>query len=271
VTLATPNAAEAAAASGTQDNYRAARILRGKWSAGAVVVTTGCDGVVLDAGGLPVAVPAPQVAVLDPCGAGDRFAGTVTTGLLAKEYVVDSVRMAVDAAAAFLAEGGAGAFGTRPARLRPERGDARRVIANVRARGGSVVATGGCFDLVHAGHTRTLAAARKLGDCLVVCLNSDRSVRRLKGPDRPLMSQQDRTELLLSLECVDAVAVFDEDDPADVLDDLRPDIWVKGGDYEQADLPEADLVRSWGGRTVVVPYHPGRSTSSLAEALSRVG
>jgi rfaE bifunctional protein nucleotidyltransferase chain/domain/rfaE bifunctional protein kinase chain/domain len=271
VCLATPNAAEAAAASGTDDHYRAATVLRDKWSVDAVTVTMGCRGAILDEGGLPVAIPAPQVPVVDPCGAGDKFAGTATTRLLAGRSTVDAVRMGVDAAAQFLADGGAAAFGTRPARLRPERGDARRVIANVRARGGTVVATGGCFDLLHAGHARTLAAARALGDCLVVCLNSDRSVRRLKGPDRPLMSQQDRVELLLCLECVDAVTVFDEDDPIGVLDDLRPDVWVKGGDYGVADLPEADLLRSWGGRAVVVPYHVGRSTSRLAEALSRVG
>jgi D-beta-D-heptose 7-phosphate kinase/D-beta-D-heptose 1-phosphate adenosyltransferase len=268
--LATPNAAEATAASGTGDLYQAASILRDKWSANAIAVTAGSRGAVLDEGGLPVAVPAPQVSVIDPCGAGDKFAGVATTCLRAGTSTVDSVRTGVEAAAWFLADGGAGAFSAKPARLRPERDDARGVIANVRARGGTVVATGGCFDLLHAGHCRTLAAARALGDCLVVCLNSDRSVRRLKGPDRPLMSQQDRVELLLSLQCVDAVVVFDEDDPAAVLTDFRPDVWVKGGDYRVADLPEVELLKSWGGRAVLVPYHPGRSTSSLAEALARV-
>jgi rfaE bifunctional protein nucleotidyltransferase chain/domain len=269
--LATPNAAEATAASGTKDHYRAARILRDRWCVDAVAVTVGSRGAILDAGGLPMVMPAPQVPVADPCGAGDKFAGTVTTSLLAGYSTVDAVRTGIGAAAQFLADGGAATFGARTTHLRPERRDARDVIANVRARGGTVVATGGCFDLVHVGHARTLAAARALGDCLVVCLNSDRSVRRLKGPDRPLMSQPDRVELLLSLQCVDAVAVFDEDDPIAVLDDLRPDVWVKGGDYHVADLPEADLLRTWGGRAVVVPYHVGRSTSRLADALSRVG
>jgi rfaE bifunctional protein nucleotidyltransferase chain/domain/rfaE bifunctional protein kinase chain/domain len=271
ICLGTPNAAEALDASGTDDPFLAAAILRHKWSADAVAVTVGARGAVLDVGGLPVVLSAPQVPVADPCGAGDRFAGTVTTRLAAGESTVDAVRMGIDAATQFLADGGAAAYGSRPVRLHTDRGDARRVISAVRSAGGTVVATGGCFDLLHAGHARTLTAARALGDCLVVCLNSDRSVRRLKGPDRPLMAEQDRVELLLSLECVDAVAVFDEDDPRSVLDDLRPDVWVKGGDYQVADLPEADLVESWGGRAVVVPYHPGRSTSRLAEALSRVG
>ncbi|HET9348663.1 MAG TPA: adenylyltransferase/cytidyltransferase family protein, partial [Arthrobacter sp.] len=123
----------------------------------------------------------------------------------------------------------------------------------------------------HAGHARTLAAARSLGDCLIVCLNSDASARRIKGASRPIIGQQDRTELLLSLESVDAVLVFDEDTPEKVLDGLRPDIWVKGGDYDSAELPEAALVESWGGRCLVVPYHPVRSTTRLAAALARVG
>ena len=142
----------------------------------------------------------------------------------------------------------------------------------MRARGGTVVATGGCFDLLHAGHVRTLAAARELGDCLIVCMNSDRSVRRLKGTGRPINTEADRLEVLTSLSSVDAVTVFDEDTPEAVLNELRPDVWVKGGDYPDPDaLPETRLLRVWGGRTVLVPEHPGRSTSRLATALERVG
>jgi rfaE bifunctional protein nucleotidyltransferase chain/domain len=144
------------------------------------------------------------------------------------------------------------------------------VVARTRAAGGIVVATGGCFDLLHTGHVRTLRAARALGDCLVVCLNSDRSVRRRKGPDRPINHQADRAELLAALHCVDAVAVFDTDTPIPLLDRLRPDLWVKGGDYTADGLPEADTVRAWGGRAVVVPYHAGRSTTRLATALAGI-
>ncbi|WP_460817814.1 D-glycero-beta-D-manno-heptose 1-phosphate adenylyltransferase, partial [Microbacterium petrolearium] len=149
--------------------------------------------------------------------------------------------------------------------------DALAAAAAVRARGGTVVATGGCFDLLHAGHARTLAAARALGDCLIVCLNSDDSVRRLKGPERPIMAEPDRRDLLLALECVDAVVVFDESTPVEALRRIRPDIWVKGGDYAADDLPETAVIAEWGGRTVTVPYHPGRSTTRLAGALARVG
>jgi rfaE bifunctional protein nucleotidyltransferase chain/domain len=115
-----------------------------------------------------------------------------------------------------------------------------------------------------------LAAARSMGDCLVVCLNSDESVSRLKGAHRPIVSVEDRAELLLALECVDAVVVFDEDTPEACLQGIRPDIWVKGGDYEPDELPEARLVAGWGGRCVTVPFHPARSTSGLAAALAKV-
>jgi rfaE bifunctional protein nucleotidyltransferase chain/domain len=148
--------------------------------------------------------------------------------------------------------------------------DSKRSMAAVRARGGTVVATGGCFDILHTGHARTLRAARQLGDFLVVCLNSDASVRRLKGPARPVNNERDRAEMLRSLHCVDAVVVFDGDTPCEVLRELRPDVWVKGGDYSAETLPESRVVQEWGGQSVVVPYHAGRSTTRLVDLLSRV-
>jgi rfaE bifunctional protein nucleotidyltransferase chain/domain len=134
------------------------------------------------------------------------------------------------------------------------------------------VATGGCFDLLHAGHVAMLETARNLGDCLVVCLNSDASVRALKGPGRPLVPQADRARLLAALGCVDAVVIFDELTPEAVLSRLRPDVWVKGGDYSggadgRADLPEADVIARSGGQAVVVPYVAGHSTTSMIAAV----
>jgi D-beta-D-heptose 7-phosphate kinase / D-beta-D-heptose 1-phosphate adenosyltransferase len=159
---------------------------------------------------------------------------------------------------------------TRPDRPRqhPASSDVDRVLAAVRAAGGTVVATGGCFDLLHPGHLATLEVARGLGDCLIVLLNSDDSVRRLKGSGRPLQDESDRARLLAALGPVDAVVIFDEDTPVDALRRIRPDVWVKGGDYAGTELPETQLLRSWGGEVVTVPYLPGRSTSTLVE-LSR--
>jgi D-beta-D-heptose 7-phosphate kinase / D-beta-D-heptose 1-phosphate adenosyltransferase len=146
---------------------------------------------------------------------------------------------------------------------------ALRLIAAVRAEGGTVVATGGCFDLLHAGHVATLRSARALGDCLVVCLNSDASVRRLKGPGRPLVPEADRVAVLEALGCVDVVVPFDERTPEAVLARLRPDVFAKGGDYALTDLPEAALLASWGGQAVVLPYLEGRSTTQLMKEVIR--
>jgi rfaE bifunctional protein nucleotidyltransferase chain/domain len=144
--------------------------------------------------------------------------------------------------------------------------DAWRTVAEVRAHGGRIVAAGGCFDLLHAGHVGLLRAARGLGDCLVVCLNSDSSVRALKGPGRPLMRAEDRARILTALEYVDAVVVFGEPTPVAVLDRLRPDVWVKGGDYASDELTEAAVVRRHGGEVVLLPYLSRHSTTALVDA-----
>jgi rfaE bifunctional protein nucleotidyltransferase chain/domain len=254
--------------------YMGAILLR-NWHAKAVLVTLGERGGVLvrDDGRPALSIPAPSTTVSDPCGAGDRLAASLAVHLLEGRNVDDSAVLAVREAAAFLEAGGVATLTAepQPVKLHGRGTDALALARNVHEAGGTVVATGGCFDLLHAGHIRALAAARKLGDCLVVCLNSDESVRRIKGEDRPIISQEDRAEMLLALEYVDAVLVFDEDTPEVCLEKLRPDLWVKGGDYDVTELPEAALVESWGGRCTTVPYHPARSTSNLAEALRKVG
>lgn len=276
ISVATPNEREAAGfapevgGDGPAAAIARAEALRARWRARWVCVTRGAAGaVVVGADGIPLAVPAERVPVGDPCGAGDRFASRAAELLGAGAPVPEAVRAAVAAASAFVAAGGASAAadaGAAPAAGSSSARDAATaVIARVRARGGTVVATGGCFDLLHPGHVHTLQAARALGDCLVVCLNSDASVRRLKGPRRPVVAQHDRAAVLSALGCVDAVEIFDEDTPADVLGRLRPDLWVKGGDYAAADLPEAPVLASWGGRAVVLPFVEGRSTTRLIQ------
>jgi rfaE bifunctional protein nucleotidyltransferase chain/domain len=131
-----------------------------------------------------------------------------------------------------------------------------------------VVATGGCFDLLHAGHVSTLMAARRLGDCLIVCINSDRSVGRLKGAGRPVVAENDRVALLRALGCVDAVVVFDEDTPETVLRELHPHVWAKGGDYSSETMPEARAVQDGGGQVIVLPFVEGHSTTRLIEEAS---
>jgi D-beta-D-heptose 7-phosphate kinase/D-beta-D-heptose 1-phosphate adenosyltransferase len=137
----------------------------------------------------------------------------------------------------------------------------------LRAQGQRIVFTNGCFDLLHVGHARYLAAARALGDALVVGVNTDESVRRLKGPGRPLVPETERAELLAALRAVDYVTLFPEATPEAVIALLRPDMHVKGGDYRLEDLPEAEAVRRGGGRVVLLPFTEGRSTTSLVERI----
>ncbi|HEV7824560.1 MAG TPA: D-glycero-beta-D-manno-heptose 1-phosphate adenylyltransferase [Mycobacteriales bacterium] len=275
VRLVTPNAREAAALSGLPGDglpgvTAAADHLRGRWEATAVAVTLGPRGALLMLGERePLVVPAPVLGeAVDTCGAGDAFAAAAASALAAGEVLSEAVAGAVRRASAFVAAGGAAAVGpgTGPAAVPHRGGTAADVVARVRAAGGTVVATGGCFDLLHPGHVATLQAARGLGDCLIVCMNSDASVRRLKGPDRPICPEEDRARVLAAFSAVDAVVVFDEDTPERVLAELRPDIWVKGGDYAGVHVPEADLVRGWGGQAVVVPYLDGRSSTRLVAA-----
>jgi rfaE bifunctional protein nucleotidyltransferase chain/domain len=127
-----------------------------------------------------------------------------------------------------------------------------------------LVFTNGVFDVLHRGHVTYLAAARALGAGLFVAVNSDDSVRQLeKGPDRPINRAEDRAVVLAALETVTAVSVFEERTPLRILDVVRPDIYVKGGDYTIDQLPEAELVREWGGRTVIMPFIDGFSTTEL--------
>jgi len=285
--LVTPNLAEACKLSGDAGGgsdlavaQRAGHLLRQRWRAGAVAVTCGADGAVLCHSGPTPLMAAPAAVQGDPCGAGDRFATAAALALAAGARVSEAVREAVATATAYVAAGGVNAALAPPEAgadqgSGPEligAGEAGPVVAAVRARGGTVVATGGCFDLLHTGHLATLRAARQLGDCLVVCLNSDASVRGLKGPDRPLNGEADRSRVLAALDCVDAVVVFDEPTPEAVLTWLRPDIWVKGADYADGGpgLPEADLVKRWGGQTVIVPYVDGRSTTRTIAAAQAV-
>jgi D-beta-D-heptose 7-phosphate kinase/D-beta-D-heptose 1-phosphate adenosyltransferase len=135
------------------------------------------------------------------------------------------------------------------------------------ARRGLVVFTNGVFDLLHPGHVDVLVGARSRGDALVVGINSDTSVKRLKGPERPIRSEADRAFVLASLEAVDAVCVFDEDTPLELVRALRPDVIVKGGDYSPENVVGAAEVRSWGGECVIIPLTPGHSTTSIIEQL----
>ena len=141
----------------------------------------------------------------------------------------------------------------------------RTRVRRARRDGAKVVFTNGCFDLLHPGHVRYLAAARDRGDVLVVGVNSDRSVRTLKGPGRPVQSEAARAEVLAALAAVDHVVVFDAPTPIDLILALEPDVLAKGADWAADEIVGADEVRSWGGRVARIPLVPGQSTTRLLE------
>jgi D-beta-D-heptose 7-phosphate kinase/D-beta-D-heptose 1-phosphate adenosyltransferase len=134
-----------------------------------------------------------------------------------------------------------------------------------KARGKRIVFTNGCFDLLHVGHVKYLQKARNLGDILVLGLNSDASVRRLKGAKRPLLDQDERAQLLAALDCIDYVIVFDEDTPLQLITALKPHILAKGGDYSLDGVVGREVVESYGGRVELITFVDGKSTTSIIE------
>lgn len=147
--------------------------------------------------------------------------------------------------------------------------DVRTFVDSARQAGKRVVFTNGVFDLLHPGHVRYLTAARALGDVLVVAVNSDRSVRANKGPERPITPEAERAEILEALMCVDAVVVFDEETPAAVIDALQPDVLVKGADWAADAVVGRETVEARGGEVVRIPVEQGWSTSSIIEKIKR--
>jgi rfaE bifunctional protein nucleotidyltransferase chain/domain len=143
-------------------------------------------------------------------------------------------------------------------------------VDSLRQSGKAVVFTNGCFDLLHVGHVRYLQEARKQGDCLVVAVNSDRSVRQIKGPGRPIIPEEQRAEVVAALGCVDWVTIFDEPDPLILIKLLKPDVLVKGGDWPEEKIVGASEVKEAGGTVSRVPLEVGVSTSDILEKVGAV-
>jgi rfaE bifunctional protein nucleotidyltransferase chain/domain len=149
------------------------------------------------------------------------------------------------------------------------RADAVALVGRLRAAGKTIVFTNGVFDLLHVGHLRYLRRARDLGDALLVGLNSDRSVRQIKGPERPITTESERAEVLEALDCVDGVVIFDEETPRDLIAAIQPDVLVKGADWAEDAIVGRDIVEARGGRVVRVALEPGHSTSTIIEKIRR--
>ncbi len=259
-----------------------------------IAITLAEHGVfLLDREGDAFYLPAHPVAHAHDVGAGDSFSAALALALAAGGSIEEAVQIGIDAASiaisrqrtalvpyqellqrVSLREYAVYATWRAAACLAEHEHDARAAVAHLaalldaeRLAGRTIVFTNGVFDILHAGHVQLLRRARELGDILVVGINSDNSTRRLKGSTRPINNERDRMALVAALDVVDHVALFDEDTPCELIRQLRPHIHVKGGDYADGALPEAEAVREGGGRVVIVPLAGSMSTSGMIERI----
>ena len=247
----------------------AAGRLRAETGCEYVLTTCGADGMVLTAGEGSHHIPAYGQDVYDITGAGDTVIAYLAAGLADGMNIREAAELANRAAGIGVSRQGTATV-SRQELTDKHIADTREtaVLPAIASSDRTVVFTNGCFDILHVGHKRYLEQARALGDRLIVGVNSDASVRRLKGPDRPINTAADRIEMLSALKCVDEVIIFDEDTPYELIDRLRPDIIVKGGDYSIDEVVGRDIVESYGGRVEIIPYVEDRSTTAIIERIS---
>jgi D-beta-D-heptose 7-phosphate kinase/D-beta-D-heptose 1-phosphate adenosyltransferase len=287
-TCMTPNEGEAAAATrlpvGTEaEALAAAQALRKQLDLPLVCITRGAKGVLALHDETHRFLPARAREVYDVTGAGDTFIGTFAALLFAQAPFFEAVELGNLAAGVVVGKVGtavvtrqelaaAAAEQSAPARkifgaTAAERRALGELAERLRTQGKRIVFTNGCFDLLHAGHIQYLQESRALGDVLLVGLNSDGSVRRLKGPARPVIGQEDRAHLLAALAAVDYVAIFEEDTPLDLLRTVKPAVLTKGADYSVDTVVGHDLVSQWGGQVRLIPLKENRSTSNLIDKI----
>jgi D-beta-D-heptose 7-phosphate kinase/D-beta-D-heptose 1-phosphate adenosyltransferase len=288
-TVLTPNQAEAALAAGrpitdpASLEAAAARLV--EETGAAVAITREAEGISLfrrERAGGPIAhthVPTVPVAVYDVTGAGDAVAACLALALASGTDLVAGCTLANLAGRAVVRQLGVGTLSI--AHLLAEarggtakvvdRGTARRRAREIREGGGSVVFTNGCFDILHPGHALLLQFARDQGGFLILGLNTDASARRLKGPGRPIIAEDQRAYMLSLFPFVDLVVLFDEETPMDLIEAIRPDVLVKGGDYTPGMIVGRDFVESYGGRVAICPHRGGLSTTEMVRKIRAPG
>jgi D-beta-D-heptose 7-phosphate kinase/D-beta-D-heptose 1-phosphate adenosyltransferase len=284
-TALTPNRKEAQAASGVNIIDEASLCRAGKQlcqdlDLAALVLTRSEEGMSLFyRDGSEMHLPTEAREVFDVSGAGDTVLALIGLGLAAGLPLADAARLSNLAAGIVVGKVGTStvtadeilsALGRQhldaDSKLHEPKTLASLLVSR-RALGQKVVFTNGCFDLLHVGHVKYLQAARRLGDLLVLGLNTDASIRRLKGPKRPLIGEDERAHILAALDCIDYVVLFDEDTPIELIRTLRPDILVKGADFTPDGVVGKDLVESWGGRVELIQFVDGKSTTNIIEKI----
>lgn len=282
-TVLTPNRKEAEAASGiairdAASLQQAAEALMAAVELDNLLITRSEEGMSLFTGsGDQTHIPTVAREVFDVTGAGDTVLAVLACGVAGGLSLAEAARLANVAAG--IAVGKLGTSTVTPDEIITAVAQSHRdsdskiknrdvlatIIDQERAKGKQVVFTNGCFDLLHAGHVKYLQAARRLGDLLILGLNSDVSVRRLKGPKRPLIGEVERAHILAALDCIDYVCLFDEETPLELITAVKPQILVKGGDYTPEGVVGKDLVESYGGRVELIPFVDGKSTTNIIE------
>lgn len=286
-TALTPNKKETAEACGVSMNdnkalLAAAKQLKRSLDLDFLAVTRGEEGITLLEQDTDHHIAATAKQVFDVSGAGDTVIATLAAGLIHGLSAQEALSLANTAAGIVV-----GKVGTVPIQLdellheltsknASKQADKicdlpslKNKVNNWRASHQKIVFTNGCFDLLHAGHVTYLEAAKKTGDKLILGLNTDRSVSALKGPTRPVIHENDRARVLAALEAVDAVILFDDDTPLNLIDAIKPDVIVKGDDYTEEQVVGGNEVKSWGGSVKLIPLVQGRSTSGILEKITR--
>ena len=282
-TCLTPNRKEAETAAGIpiideESLGKAADAIMARVGLDNLLITRSEAGMSLFCGnGQTVQISTAAREVFDVTGAGDTVLALLACGVAGGFSLEEAARLANTAAGIAVAKLGTSVV--TPAEIvdavnlthrdSDSKIKGRDLLASIieqeRLRGKQVVFTNGCFDLLHAGHVKYLQAARRLGDLLILGLNSDASVRRLKGPKRPLINEEERSHILAALDCIDYVCLFDEDTPLELITMLKPQILVKGGDYTPEGVVGREIVEAYGGRVELIPFVDGKSSTNIIE------
>lgn len=282
--ILTPNRSEIESIVGKQNSlaelFTAAGLLREQLQVDALVITLGEKGMaLLEQGKKPAHIPTVARDVFDVTGAGDTVISTLAAVIASKNSMEEAMRLANIAAG--IAVGKSGTASVSPLELgsalvKPRSKSDSKILSlkalkteleSAKSRGEKIVFTNGCFDILHAGHVRYLQQASELGDKLIVAVNSDASVRRLKGPERPINDLQSRMQVLAALDCVDWAIAFEEETPLRLIEELLPQFLVKGGDYKAEDIIGNEIVTKNNGEVIVMPFYEGYSTSGILKKI----
>ena len=285
--LLTPNQKEAEAAAGIKIHNPESLLAAGNYlhhelKLESLLITRSREGMILFTGGQPEHLAADARDVYDVSGAGDTVLALCAVGLAGGLSILAAAELANLAAGIVVGKVGTATVSSAElliAALRKDQNYHSKILSQPqlaaaleghRQAGEKIIFTNGCFDLLHAGHVKYLQRARKLGELLVLGLNSDASIRRLKGEKRPLLQQTERAQILAALDCVDYVTIFEEDTPAELIRQVRPAVLAKGGDYVAAEVVGREFVESYGGELILLEFEAGKSTTNIIdEVLTR--